>query len=230
MKKQIVSAARAFLPLSVRNALWFYILTPLQRCVVAPALMRRNRSKTVRYLEIGPGRERVPNFETLNVVGGLQVDYIANASEHVPFPDNTFDVIFASHVLEHVPWYATRSTLSEWIRTLKSGGRLEIWVPDGELLCQFILDHSRGVKNDAHLDGWNLKNPTSDPFLWANGRLFYGANDFYPSWHQAIFTAASLQQIFRELGLVDVRHVDESEYRGGANHGPINLGVFGTKP
>jgi hypothetical protein len=116
------------------------------------------------------------------------------------------------------------------VRVLRPGGRLEIWLPDGELICECILAHSQGRANTAHLDGWEMRNPEGDPFLWANGRLFFGAHRGYPSWHKAIFTEASLSACFRKIGLVDVRRPSETEYRGGANMGPINLGVFGTKP
>lgn len=206
-----------------------YIGTPYQRLFLTPLNKHLNRKKPIRLLEIGPGRKRVSGFETLNVVGGRQVDYVADASKRLPFPDNTFDVVYASHILEHIPWYDTRRVLAEWARVVKKGGRLEIWVPDGELICEAILDNSRNKKNQAHLDGWRLRNPTGDPFLWANGRLFYGASNSYPSWHKATFTEASLTILFDELGLANVYRPSEDEYRGGANHGPINLGIFGTK-
>ena len=155
---------------------------------------------------------------------------LTDAAGRLPFEDDTFDVVFASHILEHIPWHRSAETLREWVRILAPGGTLEIWVPDGELICEAILAHSRGEPNAAHEDGWRRLNPEGDPFLWANGRLFYGANPAYPSWHTAVFTAESLRRLFCRAGLSDVRRVDESLYRGGANMGPINLGVFGTKP
>lgn len=206
------------------------LLTPWQKWVGTPARIAANAEKKSRRLEIGPGATRTPGFETANVTGGHDVDYVVDASLRLPFPDATFDIVYASHILEHIAWFRTKLTLTEWVRVLKPGGRLEIWVPDGELICQHILDQSHGKQNDAHLDGWNKQNPDGDPFLWANGRLFYGLNDSYPSWHKAIFTEASLGALFREIGLSDVHRPADSEYRGGANHGPINLGMFGTKP
>lgn len=39
-------------------------------------------------------------------------------------------LLYASHVLEHIPWYKTEEVLREWVRVLKPGGVLEVWVPD----------------------------------------------------------------------------------------------------
>jgi SAM-dependent methyltransferase len=215
---------------AIRSWIASQFLTPVQWALLSPVKRWRNRSKSTRNLEIGPGAQRTDGFETVNIVGGFEVDYVCDASRRLPFPDETFDVVYASHVLEHIPWFQTERTVREWARVLKRGGRLEIWVPDGELICETVLMHSRGTPNDAHLDGWRMMNPGSDPYLWANGRLFYGVNDDYPSWHKAIFTEASLSRLFARIGLKDVRRPSEQEYRGGHNHGPINLGIFGTKP
>lgn len=214
----------------LKIAFYSYLFTPFHRVCLTPFNLRKNGGKAIRHLEIGPGAKRVEDFETLNVVGGRHVDYVTDATRNLPFPDDSFDIVYASHVLEHIPWYESRNVLEEWTRILKPGGRLEIWLPDGELICEVILDLSHGKDNPAYRDGWKMLNPEGDPFLWANGRLFYGANNAYPSWHKAIFTETSLKALFETVGLQDVHRVDESVYRGGANHGPINLGIWGTKP
>ena len=94
------------------------------------------------------------------------------------------------------------------------GGSLEIWVPDGLKICQMIVDHSLGTKNDGFRDGWLLHNPDQNPFLWASGRLFYGARDDYPSWHKAVFTATYLNQLFESLGLCDIHQMSPEDFRG----------------
>lgn len=187
----------------------------------------RYGSKPQRRLEIGCGSTRITDFETLNIVAGSNVDYVADASREMPFEDNTFDLIYASHVLEHIPWYMIEDTLREWIRILKQGGRLEIWVPDGLKICRTVVAAEDDVKHDLP-DQWSVKNPCNSPYVWAQGRLFWGANPRYPSWHRALFTPKYLNRLFTTLGLKDVKEMTHENVRG-YDHGWINLGVTGTK-
>jgi len=187
----------------------------------------------VRFLEIGCGPNRIQGFETLNIVPGPCVDYVADASKKLPFEDNSFDIIYSSHTLEHIPWYQTKNVLVEWIRVLKSGGSLEIWVPDGLKIClAFVSDELGATKNMIELDGWYKFNPKKDPCVWAAGRLFtYGdgtGNPNSPNWHRALFSARYLKELFETSGLINVKEMEHKEVRG-EDHGWINLGIKGTK-
>jgi len=48
----------------------------------------------------------------------------------MPFDSNSFDIVFASHILEHVPHYRIQKSLSEVNRILKPGGIFRLAVPD----------------------------------------------------------------------------------------------------
>ena len=50
------------------------------------------------------------------------------AGEHLPFPDESFDLILSHEVLEHV--MDDRATVCEMVRGLLPGGRLVIFVPN----------------------------------------------------------------------------------------------------
>src|SRR5687768_10744872 len=107
------------------------LASPAHRIALNPINKWRNSRKDRRFLEIGPGGERIPGFETLDVISGSKVDYVADASKRLPFPDATYDLVYASHILEHVPWYQLDRAVREWVRIIKRGGALEVWVPDG---------------------------------------------------------------------------------------------------
>ena len=51
------------------------------------------------------------------------------AGEHLPFPDNTFDVILSHEVLEHVQ--DDRAAVRQMVRTLRPAGRIIIFAPAG---------------------------------------------------------------------------------------------------
>ena len=186
-----------------------------------------------RCLEIGSAPTgRIEGFETLDIVEGPGVDHVCDASKPLPFQDDTFDLIYASHILEHIPWYMTEDTLRKWVRVLKPGGVLEVWVPDGLKICEnLVLAEYEGI-NLIDFDGWYKFNPRKDPYVWAAGRIFtYGdgtGNPNHPNWHRAIFTPRYLKELFERVGLTHIREMDLSEVRSG-KHGWINLGVRGMK-
>jgi len=120
-------------------------------------LMRRNRC--LRRLEIGPGPERLPGFETLNIVGGRQVDYVADAAGRLPIADNTFDLVYASHILEHIPWFCTEEAMHEWVRVLKPGGRWVIYnkpFPHTELATN-LAEAREALRRCLARDGLNTE-------------------------------------------------------------------------
>ncbi|MCI2424435.1 class I SAM-dependent methyltransferase [Candidatus Acetothermia bacterium] len=72
------------------------------------------------------------------------------ALEEVAFPDDTFDAITMSHVVEHLP--DPISTISECRRILKKGGRLVVTVPNIESLSYRIYREAwRGLEVPRHL-------------------------------------------------------------------------------
>jgi SAM-dependent methyltransferase len=88
-------------------------------------------------LEIGAGKN--PYFDpattltldkyTDNKDGTPAPDIISDAA-HIPKPNESFDYVFSSHVLEHMQ--DTIGALEEWMRVLKSGGVLFLVLPHGD--------------------------------------------------------------------------------------------------
>ncbi len=194
-------------------------------------LLKKNKIKKNRNLEIGPGVDRINNFETLNIIPGNNIDYYHDASIQLPFENDTFSIIYASHVLEHIPWYKTEVVLQDWIRTLKKEGWIEIWIPDGYKIIKTFLDAENG-DNNIESDGWYKFNQEKDPCIWLSGRCFsYGDgkdNLANPNWHRAIFTFNYLEKVFLKIGLKNISKMTKNEIRG-YDHGWINLGIKGQK-
>ena len=44
--------------------------------------------------------------------------------------DKSCDMVFSSHLLEHIEFDKVPSTLAEWSRVIKDGGHLALYVPD----------------------------------------------------------------------------------------------------
>lgn len=65
-------------------------------------------------------------YTGLDIVAGPEVDVVGNAWE-LPFPDNSFDVIISTQVLEHTE--KVEQTVSEIQRVVKPGGKIFISAP-----------------------------------------------------------------------------------------------------
>jgi SAM-dependent methyltransferase len=80
-----------------------------------------------RGLAVGAGSTQLhPAVVNLDLVGGETIDVCA-AAEHLPFPDEVFDLVLSQEVLEHVR--APFQAMSEMKRVLKKGGVLYCQVP-----------------------------------------------------------------------------------------------------
>ena len=194
--------------------------------------IKKNQSKKYRMLEIGPGLERLPDFETLNIIDGKNVDYIHDILFQLPFKNESFDLIYASHVMEHIPWYLQKDVFDELYRILKPTGKLEIWVPDGLKIIKMAYDYEINNINNIHKDGWYRFNEEKDVITWVNGRIFtYGdgsKNINHHNWHKTIYTPHYLEKLFNSAGFREIKLTPTSKVRG-YDHGWINLGMEGEK-
>jgi SAM-dependent methyltransferase len=79
---------------------------------------------------------------------GIDLDFPGYDGKTLPFPDESQDAVFASHILEHVEDWA--GALAEWYRVLKIGGYMVVAVPHRDLYerkagppSRFNSDHKR---------------------------------------------------------------------------------------
>jgi SAM-dependent methyltransferase len=186
-----------------------------------------------RWLEIGPGYhgERIPGFETLDVTERENVDYVADASESLPFEDNTFELVYASHILEHIPWQNIEQTLREWVRILKPCSWLEIWVPDVLKICRAFVEAEKGKYQliRENKKAFNNEYSQGDPCRWLNGRIFSFTGAEHGDLHKALFSRRYLRKLLKDSGLVDITDLKKEDIRG-RDYGWVNMGVKGMKP
>ncbi len=179
-----------------------------------------------KLLEIGPSKKGKisPEWETMDKVPGPNVDMNYNIEEMpLPIKDETYDFIYMSHVLEHISWEKTVDVLKELRRILKTGGSLEIWVPDFNVIFWAYDDDCIPGQ-----DKWRHKNPDNNLMTWINGRLFtYG-----PDHHKACFDYSYLRECLKKSGFEYKNILGENEFDGPTgldDHGIINLGVRAVK-
>lgn len=89
-------------------------------------------------LHIG-GKEPKPGWKMLNIQPGQGVDYVGDIKDLSQFADGMFDVVYGSHVLEHISQFQMVQTLTGINRILSANGRLLLSVPDLEMLCRLFI-------------------------------------------------------------------------------------------
>jgi SAM-dependent methyltransferase len=91
--------------------------------------------------------ERLRHLEQLK--GSIRIHDLRNG---IPFPDNTVDAVYHSHLLEHIDRHISRDSqdlkndpaiefVKECRRVLRPGGILRVVVPNFEELCRKYLAH-----------------------------------------------------------------------------------------
>jgi predicted SAM-dependent methyltransferase len=96
-------------------------------------------------LHIG-GTVRKRGWKVFNALPGDHVDIVGDLRDLSGLADATFDLVYASHVFEHLGYQTDLpKALSEVARLLRPGGRLCVSVPDLPTLCRLYLEPSLGA-------------------------------------------------------------------------------------
>lgn len=108
--------------------------------------------------DIKRGVEEWKNLDKFKLPG---VDIVHDINNPLPFPDNTFDFVLASHIIEHLGPDRKIYILRELWRVTKVGCNIEIMVPN--------WNHRNAYIDPTHLSVWEIH--TVDYFVpghWAN--------------------------------------------------------------
>lgn len=97
-------------------------------------------SASVKKLNLGCGARALPSWTNLDfqAVPGLVLAH--DLRTPLPFSNDTFDVVYHSHVLEHLSPADAARFLAECHRVLRPGGVLRVLVPDLEDKARLYLE------------------------------------------------------------------------------------------
>ncbi|MFK8013272.1 MAG: methyltransferase domain-containing protein [Marinicellaceae bacterium] len=84
------------------------------------------KTDDLKLLNIGAGKTYIPNMINIDISSNAEIT-LDLSKEALPFEDNSIDLIFSYHTLEHIPNYLF--ALSEIYRVLKPNAILLIGVP-----------------------------------------------------------------------------------------------------
>ena len=94
-----------------------------------------------KMLNLGCGKSFHPDWVNIDFIPTTSKVIGHDLRKRLPVEENVWDVVYASHVLEHFSCGEARSFLKECYRVLRPGGVLRIVVPDLEMIARLYLQY-----------------------------------------------------------------------------------------
>ncbi|WP_243358657.1 class I SAM-dependent methyltransferase [Fundidesulfovibrio terrae] len=99
----------------------------------------------MKLLNLGCGARHHPDWVNVDFSSHSPGVLAHDLKEPLPFPDGTFDAVYHSHVLEHLPRAAVPGFLAECRRVLRPDGVIRVAVPDLERIARTYLELLEGA-------------------------------------------------------------------------------------
>jgi predicted SAM-dependent methyltransferase len=138
------------------------------------------------YVHLGCGPVNHPLFVNVDTVPAWHLHYIHMVDRLPMFRDESVDLVYSSHCLEHIPFGQTRRVLMEWRRILKPGGLLYLSVPNFDVIVRYYQEH--GKKIEA-MQGFLL-----------------GGQEYPSNFHYALFNETSLREHLSAVGFREIQN------------------------
>jgi len=170
-------------------------------------LFARVKSVSLVALNLGCGRRLLDGF--INIDKYQQGPGVINSDIFkLSQADNSVDLIFCAHVLEHLPFRHARMALKEWQRVLKPSGKVYLGIPDIGLIMTKMLDPST-ADNVREFLMYALFGFQTDPGNRDESILDYPVDE--GQFHTCGFTKKSIQF---EMGKVGFSITEVLNYDG----------------
>jgi UDP-glucose 4-epimerase len=129
----------------------------------------------------------------------------ANAGEYIPEKDCSIDVLYSSHMLEHLDQSETDIFMKESKRVLVSGGVIRIIVPDFDIL---INDYSVNNNPQNFVDNSCLVGEKPKTLIKKLQYLIQGHG-----WHYCMYNKKTLIALFKKYDFNEIKIINPGETR-----------------
>jgi len=189
---------------SVREAIRTKIpfSTPIYEAVTARRRMAPTPGKVKQLLaqgrpvklDIGGGGPGRGGFTSIDVI--QDSDLYWDLRRGIPFPDGTVDVVYSSHLFEHLTFEQGQVVLAECLRVLKPGGLFSIAVPDARMYIEVYL----GIREvPQEYFGWEPGFNKTTAIDAINYIAYMGGE------HQYMFDSENLVHVLVRAGFTEVK-------------------------
>ena len=138
-------------------------------------------------LHLGCGKKHIPGFVHVDLEEHPHIDFRIPVNKLTFAADNSVELIYASHVLEHFGRHEIEQVLQEWFRVLRKQGILRVAVPDFEAVAQRYQE----TEELGELIG-----------------LICGGQRNQYDFHRMVFDEKSLARLLRNAGFTSVARYD----------------------
>jgi predicted SAM-dependent methyltransferase len=155
-------------------------------------------------VQLGPGRAKYLDG-WINVDANFisaKIDVWADLRDELPFRDNSVDVFYSHHVVEHLPDNLLSFHVREMFRCLKKGGVIRIGGPNAEAAAQKLIEGDRNWFGDFPEKRESIGGRFANFILCAGD-------------HRTILTFSYIQEIASATGFIDAHRckpVTETAY------------------
>ncbi len=112
------------------------------------------------YLNLGCGATFDKNWTNIDFASFSPEVKEYNLLKGIPYPDNSFDLVYHSHILEHFPKKDAYKFIAECHRVLKPGGIIRVVVPDLEQIAlnyiKYLNESLEGIPGASEKYNWTM--------------------------------------------------------------------------
>lgn len=152
-------------------------------------------------LHLGCGENRLPGWVNTDFFPDDPAVAHLDLTGPFPFADETIELIFSEHVIEHLPLAGGINLLRESFRVMKPGGRIRISTPPLPALLAIYAEPD--VPEHRDYLNWHRATWLADSQLATSAVVF---NDFMRNWgHLVIYDRETLTAMMVDAGFVDIQ-------------------------
>ena len=155
----------------------------------------------MKNLDVGCGIRPMTGeeWETLDMRSAIKLtngtifnpDIVANILTGIPRPNETYDLVRLSSVLEHFSKRENNKIIDECYRVLKPNGVIWISVPDMMAIAEYLLEENK---------------------VFQMMNFIYGEQDYEGNLHKWGYTNTTLSELLESKGFKDMKQLPKKQY------------------
>ena len=129
---------------------------------------------------------------------------ILGDAANISLEDNTVDLIFCSHVIEHIPQIKIADVLAEFNRILKPGGILRLLSPDLHKIASAYVNKDKNFFDKALEEDYNLRTDLGYGGILANWFVSPGQDTILLDRNLTTFITGQAHQIIYDFEMISI--------------------------